>query len=141
MTNKLKQPIPHLYKAFCDPFTHEDLKLQTAIGLTNSSGTLYKFIDSMPRIIDFIEPSSLASLDNFNLEMYNSKNSTQIYRNFLNWLFETFGENEESFRRNIFKHLKLSSGMKVLITGCGLGEDIPLIINIIGAEGELHAQD
>jgi ubiquinone/menaquinone biosynthesis C-methylase UbiE len=31
--------------------------------------------------------------------------------------------------------------MKVLIAGCGLGEDIPLIINIIGEEGELHAQD
>lgn len=31
--------------------------------------------------------------------------------------------------------------MKVLVVGCGLGEDLPLIHGAIGADGQLHAQD
>jgi SAM-dependent methyltransferase len=109
--------------------------------LVNDKGTVYKFIDSNSRVIDFIEPMITSDCDNANLEMYNSQGSTAIYRNFLNWLFETFDVDEMEFRRNTLGHLNLSRGMKVLVTGCGLGYDLPLILNCIGTEGEIHAQD
>ncbi|KRI01742.1 hypothetical protein AO057_01305 [Curvibacter sp. PAE-UM] len=73
--------------------------------------------------------------------MYNSANSVEIYRNFLDWLFQTFNVQEQEFRVEILSHLKLSAGMKVLITGCGLGEDIPIVSKAVGLGGEVHAQD
>ncbi|NOV30125.1 class I SAM-dependent methyltransferase [Methylomonas sp. ZR1] len=130
-----------LYKAFSDPVVQSELKLDGCNGLVNSNGVLYKFVNSNPLVIDFIEPYSLTETDDINLKMYNSEGSTEIYRNFLNWLFETFDEQESFFRVKTINRLNLAKGMKVLVTGCGLGEDIPLIMNIIGEEGELHAQD
>lgn len=128
------------YGAFCDPASGANLALSSE-GLLGSNGILYTFIDSGHRVVDFIEPTSLTVLDQSNLQMYNSENSTEIYRNFLRWLFETFGENEKDFRAALLTELRLKTGMKVLVTGCGLGEDIPLLLDLIGPEGELHAQD
>lgn len=131
---------PSVYDAFCEPMTYQKLD-RTPEGLRSSGGTQYRFIDQAQKVIDFIEPVSLTELDQTNLQMYNSENSTDIYRNFLSWLFQTFGEPENAFRERLLQQLRLRKGMKVLVTGCGLGEDIPLIMNMIGSEGELHAQD
>ena len=138
-TSRLSNEI--LYDALCDPLSHNGLQRTSRAGLVNDKGTVYKFVDSNPRVIDFIEPMIANECDNANLEMYNSQNSTEIYRNFLNWLFETFGEDEKDFRGKSLERLKLSRGMKVLVTGCGLGNDLPLILNSVGVEGEIHAQD
>ena len=73
--------------------------------------------------------------------MYDQENSSEIYRNFLSWLFQTFNESELSFRTNLIEKLKLTGGNKVLVTGCGLGNDIPPILNIIGSDGEVYAND
>ena len=126
------------YSAFCDPASGANLVLSSE-GLLGS--TLYRFTDSGHRVVDFIEPTSLTMLEQSNLQIYSSENSTEIYRNFLRWLFETFGENEGDFRADLLTELRLRKGMKVLVTGCGLGEDIPLLMDMIGPEGELHAQD
>lgn len=131
----------NLYSALCDPISHSSLIRNSNLGLVNDKGTLYKFVDSNSRVIDFIEPLITNDYDNANLDMYNSQSAAEIYRNFLNWLFETFGENESSFRRTILGRLNLMKGMKVLVTGCGLGDDLPLIHENIGVEGEIHAQD
>jgi SAM-dependent methyltransferase len=64
-----------------------------------------------------------------------------IYRNFLNWLFQTFGEDEPSFRRGHVAKLNLAKGSRVLVTGCGLGDDIPAVVEAIGPDGEIFAQD
>lgn len=141
MTNTSKLIDGTLYEALCDPISHRSLILNSSLGLFNDKGTLYKFVDSNPRVIDFIEPVMKSDCDNANLGMYNSQNSVEIYRNFLNWLFETFGENELDFRSKTLERLKLSRGMKVLVTGCGLGDDLSIILNSIGAEGQVHAQD
>lgn len=131
---------PSVYDAFCEPATYLKLNRMQE-GLRSPTGTLYRYIDQAKKIIDFIEPVSLTELDQANLQMYNSENSTDIYRNFLNWLFQTFDETEKVFRERLLQQLRLKKGMKVLVTGCGLGEDIPLIMAMIGTEGELHAQD
>lgn len=130
-----------LYDAFCDPISRNGLTRNSSSGLVNDKGIIYKFIDSNPQVIDFIEPMIASHCDSANLEMYNSQNSTEIYRNFLNWLFETFGEDEKDFRGKSLERLKLLKGMKVLVTGCGLGDDLALILNSVGVEGEIHAQD
>jgi SAM-dependent methyltransferase len=73
--------------------------------------------------------------------MYDTSSATEIYRNFLSWLFETFQTDEASFRWAMARRLLLSAGQSVLVTGCGLGDDIPAILEILGTEGEVYAQD
>ena len=125
---------------FCEPVTYQRL-VRTFEGLCNPQGILYPYIDAAQKVVDFIQPIALTDLDHANLQMYNSENATEIYRNFLTWLFESFGQTEIDFRQQILSSLALTKGMKVLVTGCGLGEDIPLIMDMIGPKGELHAQD
>lgn len=125
---------------FCEPLTHQRLD-PYAEGLCSEDGTLYPYIDVGHKVVDFIKPVALTDLDHANLQMYNSKNATDIYRNFLTWLFESFDQTENDFRHQLISNLGLKQGMKVLVTGCGLGEDISLIMAKIGSQGELHAQD
>lgn len=110
-------------------------------GLKDTQNNIFRFAAAKSNVVDFIEPYVTNEYDRSNLQMYNSANSVEIYRNFLDWLFQTFGVQEQEFRVEILSHLKLSAGMKVLITGCGLGEDIPIVCKAVGSEGEVHAQD
>ena len=126
------------FSAFCYPNTHTKLQ-QSDKGLLGDDGVLFPFLNN--RVVDFISPYSATSYDEANLEMYNAPASTEIYRNFLDWLFLSFNETEEEFRIKILKHLNLSKGDKVLITSVGLGDDISIIQKIIGSTGEIHAQD
>lgn len=75
------------------------------------------------------------------LSFYDHKTSAEIYRNFLDWMFQTFNENESSFRANLIGKLKLRKGNKVLITGCGLGDDIGSAVDVVGSGGEVYASD
>lgn len=56
------------------------------------------------------------------------------YRNFLKWLFLTFNENETDFRRKLVSDVK--PGNRVLVTGCGHGEDVPAIFDAGASEVE-----
>lgn len=138
MNNVVKQLT--FCNGFCEPVTHQLLE-HTPEGLRNAQGILYPYIDTFHKVVDFIKPVALTDLELANLQVYNSENATEIYRNFLTWLFESFGQTEQDFREQLLSNLALKKGMKVLVTGCGLGEDIPLIMDMIGGEGELHAQD
>ncbi len=129
------------YEAFCEPELHKPLRLEPHIGLCNDNGTLYKFIEPNHRIIDFIEPNLINAFDKANREAYDSPSSVEKYNNYLDWLFKSFKEDEMEFRKKLLSRLKLSKGMKVLVTGCGLGDDLPIILDEIGFEGEVHAQD
>lgn len=129
------------HAAFCDPITRAALDVREGLGLVNGDGVLYKFAEQSHRVVDFVEPLRLSEVDSANLDAYDSEHAAEIYRNFLAWLFETFGEHEETFRRDTLEYLNLSQGMKVLVTGCGLGEDLSLILEQVGTEGEVHAQD
>lgn len=75
------------------------------------------------------------------LETYNQSFSVEVYRNFLNWLFQTFDEEETLFRKNLTKNLKIKEGNIVLVTGCGLGEDLSPILDVVGESGAVYAQD
>lgn len=130
----------HLYEALATPDALLSLDLCPE-GLKDKQNNIFKFAAAKSNVVDFIAPYVTSEYDKSNLQMYNSANSVEIYRNFLDWLFQTFNVQEQEFRVEILSHLKLSAGMKVLITGCGLGEDIPIVSKAIGLGGEVHAQD
>lgn len=130
-----------LTAAFCDPQSYAALKEHGDLGLENPAGMLYRYADTERRVIDFVEPFMATEAGLQNLAAYNASNSVEIYRNFLDWLFESFDQNESAFRESILAKVCWKEGMKVLVVGCGLGEDLPLLSNRIGAQGELHAQD
>jgi ubiquinone/menaquinone biosynthesis C-methylase UbiE len=117
------------------PLDHVGGKLQ------DSNGSAFEFVRGRSDVVDFIEPLLVNENDKLNLDAYNSPYSVDIYRNFLDWLFLTFGINEMDFRNEIISHLRLSEGQRVLIVSCGLGEDIPLLRQEVGVAGEIHAQD
>ncbi|MEY8673109.1 class I SAM-dependent methyltransferase [Francisella philomiragia] len=76
------------------------------------------------------------------IELYNNDASVEVYKNFLDWLFETFDTNEKAFRKEWLSLLNLKKGYKVLITGCGLGEDAIFCSEAVGLKsGVVHAQD
>jgi ubiquinone/menaquinone biosynthesis C-methylase UbiE len=129
-----------LYQALATPDGARPLAL-TPQGLQDAQGMLFGFADGEPNVVDFIAPYVSSAYDQANLRMYNAANSVEIYRNFLDWLFLTFDVEEQAFRNQLLAHLRLSPGMRVLITGCGLGEDIAIVRRLVGPSGEVHAQD
>jgi SAM-dependent methyltransferase len=130
-----------LYGALVAPISCAKLKL-IATGLEDSSsGKIFRFVEGNTKVVDFVEPFANDDYDRANLEMYNSVHSTEIYRNFLTWLFSTFDLAEQPFRQELLAHLDLKKGMKALITGCGLGDDIEIVGSFVGPTGEIHAQD
>jgi len=70
----------------------------------------------------------LTEFDRKNIAEYNSEHSLNYYRNYLSWLFNTFKTSESAFRNTLADKLDPLPGMRVLITGVGFGDDIPLIL-------------
>ncbi|MCQ1798473.1 class I SAM-dependent methyltransferase [Neorhizobium galegae] len=92
-------------------------------------------------VLDYGQFLSITEEDAANLSFYSAPASKEMYRNFLDWLFATFGVEELDFRRGLIAKLNLKSGSKVLITGCGFGDDVLLCMESVGDLGEVHAQD
>lgn len=109
--------------------------------LSDNQGNFYELTGRLKNVVDFMMPCAVGDDDRLNLDAYDSDQSICRYRNFLEWLFLTFDTNESDFRSHILTPLQLAEGQRVLIVGCGLGEDIPIVIEKIGDAGELHAQD
>jgi ubiquinone/menaquinone biosynthesis C-methylase UbiE len=112
-------------------------------GLLKGDGTLYPFIQQEN---NFYIPNFLAEEDHNeavkkSLDIYDHDTSIEIYENFLDWLFQTFNQDEMSFRKSLIEKLKLPEGGKVLITGCGLGDDVSVALDFVGPDGQVHAND
>ncbi len=120
------------------PITHEPLT-KSHEGLRTASGSTYPLIEN--NIVDFIAGAPRATVNESVHAMYQSAHAGEIYRNFLDWLFASFGQDEEEFRKQLISRLRLKSGDTVLVTGCGLGEDLFPIAHAIGQSGRLYAQD
>jgi len=112
---------------------------ETLEGLVRDRNVIFPYLkNSIP---NFLVEQSVGSGSKTSLDMYNQDTSVTIYRNFLDWLFETFNQDETLFRKSILDKLQLEKGAKVLVTGSGLGEDLPYILEKIGSTGQLFAQD
>lgn len=127
--------------AYVCPVTHAELG-ETAAGLTRGDGTVFPFLGQggASSIPNFVEPQVLGGRAQASLDMYDDDDATDRYRNFLDWLFATFRTDETAFRRDMIGRLRLRPGARVLVTGCGLGEDLRLILEQIG-DGALYALD
>jgi ubiquinone/menaquinone biosynthesis C-methylase UbiE len=75
---------------------------------------------------------------NLNKTIYSSP---LFYKNFLSWLYKTFKTNNFSLRKSLFEGLRFKKFDKVLITGCGLGDDIFYLKNFFKKEIKIYAQD
>lgn len=124
------------------PKTKESLR-EVDDGLLAEHGSLYPFVglEEGVNIPDFVAVKEQGKTGKQSLDMYDQKASAEFYTNYLNWLFQTFQEDELSFRENLVAKLNLQRGNRVLITGCGLGDDIQPVIDIIGPDGEIYAND
>ena len=123
------------------PVTKEPLH-RTEEGLRRSDGRLYPWLarDNEPAV-DFVAGHVRLQADKETQAMYNSPHASDVYRNFLDWLFATFEVHEDAFRESLVARLRLREGQRVLVTGCGLGEDLPIIARQVGAGGSVYAQD
>lgn len=102
---------------------------------------IYPIIGTRSNVVSFASAEVNPDENLVNNQMYDEEDSVIKYKNFLNWLFKTFKIDENLFRKSLVSNLDLKSGYKVLITGCGLGDDVDQIISIVGKEGVLCAQD
>ena len=75
------------------------------------------------------------------LGMYDASDSAAIYRKFLDWLYATFSEDESQFRQSLIARLHLKKGQRVLVTGCGLGDDVLAILDAFGSDCQIMATD
>ena len=96
-------------------------------GLTRDDCIHYRFIKGWndTPIPDFLNAYELGHAGKKSLEMYNQTASVEQYRNFLDWLFQTFNKSQSSFRRDLVGRLRLDKGGTALVTGCVLRDEIP----------------
>lgn len=130
--------------AYVCPETHTPLT-RTPMGYSRDDGGVYPLIVKPDgKTIDapnFLDREQDGSGQSRSLEMYDTETATNVYRNFLDWLFATFNEDEARFRFGMISRLRLQPGQSVLVTGCGLGDDIEPILDAVGPAGAVFAQD
>lgn len=125
------------------PLTRQPLQ-ERADGLVDAGGKHYPFLQgpgSCNPIPVFIDAELVSGGDAISQAMYRKVDAEVFYENFLSWLYRTFDVNEQDFRNSLVDKLALRPGARVLVTGCGLGDDIPCILDRIGPDGAVFAQD
>ena len=142
MTKKVRLRENLVRSVYVCPKTKEPL-YEEENGLTRDDGVHYEYVSGWngTPIPDFLNALELGDAGKKSLDMYNKTVSVQVYRNFLDWLFQTFDEDQSAFRKKLIEQLHLKKGDRVLVTGCGTGDDIPAIIEAIGDGGEVYGQD
>jgi len=133
-----------MYSAYICPKTKSELiKSEDSLSLKSESGEYYPLekISELDWAPNFLAAYKLKNIQKKNLDIYDQKFSIDRYKNELDWLYETFGTDNDTFRQNNIKLLNLQSGDKVLITACGIGSDILPILKAIGPKGSLFVQD
>lgn len=131
-----------LNNPYCCPLSKEVLHA-VGSGLISSQGVHYPFLNAETAnpIPIFLDEKMLSGGDKISQAMYKKDDAESSYENFLTWLFETFRQDEASFRNSLIEKLDLKEGDRVLVTGCGLGDDLKCILPKIGSTGKLFAQD
>jgi ubiquinone/menaquinone biosynthesis C-methylase UbiE len=133
-----------MYSAYICPKTKSELiKSENSLSLKSESGEYYPIekISELDWAPNFLAAYKLKNIQKKNLDIYDQKYSIDRYKNELDWLYETFGTDNDSFRQKNIELLNLQPGNKVLITACGLGSDILPILKAIGPSGSLFVQD
>jgi len=129
-----------LLSSYVSPINRTSLT-STDAGL-EASDRIFPFLPGVDaRIPDFRDTALLADGGKASLGMYDFKGAREIYRNFLSWLYRTFEVNEEEFRADLIGRLRLAPGSRLLITGCGIGDDLVAVLNLLDSNGSVFASD
>ena len=103
---------------------------------------MHRFLPSIDALIpDFRNLDALDVGAQASLNMYDFEGAREIYRNFLSWMFRTFDADESAFRSDLIARLKLRPDSRVLITGCGIGDDVSAVCSQLDSRGEVFALD
>ena len=78
-------------------------------------------------------------LTNFKKENFYSKKT--FYKNYLDWLSKTLKLSILNIRNEIFKYLFIKKNSKILIIGCGYGDEIVYLIKKFKISNRVYAQD
>jgi ubiquinone/menaquinone biosynthesis C-methylase UbiE len=98
----------------------------------------YEIQDGIPKLISRSE-ETLSDDEKREFSYYQS--NSQQYDAIIQWLFESFYEDEEVVRKKMIDLLELKPGDTVLETGCGTCRDSIRIARRIGPAGKFFLQD
>lgn len=125
------------------PVCLRELALEGVSGGSIEIGTLscdrghaFQVAEGIPRLV---HPSELLPSDAEFQQKYDS--GADEYDRGLRWLFESFRVDPATMRNAMIDLLELRPGARVLETACGTGEDSQYILERIGPNGTLYAQD
>lgn len=76
----------------------------------------------------------------FKEDEYNQESATVLHDNALEWLFATHNTSEAAFRSEVIDSLGRVDSARILITGAGTGNDMPIFLQRMNS-GELFLQD
>lgn len=113
-----------------------DAEIESGTLTCSSCSRSFLVAEGTPHLV---HPSALLPSDAEFREKYDT--GAEVYDTGLDWLFSSFGEDQEDFRRKLIGLLELEPGGHVLETGCGTGQDSMHIAERIGPDGHLYAQD
>ena len=134
-------------QAYRCPYTKEPLHVEalerdgTEIltgSLVSSSGWRYPIQSGIPHLIRTDE-EAISDREQQELEYYEASSDT--YDAAMDWLFDSFYEDEESIREEMLSPLALQPTFRVLEIGCGTCRDSVQIARRLSNGGELFLQD
>lgn len=133
-----------LLDVYACPLHHTRLRLENGAGaneiqqgeLVAPDGARYPIADGIP---NFLVPSTLSPSEQATEKEYQHV-ADKIYDTAVDWLFESFYEDENAVREGMIDQLQIGPGARVLEIGCGTGRDTFRIARRVGA-GELFVQD
>jgi ubiquinone/menaquinone biosynthesis C-methylase UbiE len=111
---------------------------EVQLGALVAGSRRYPIIEGVPRLIAD-DDESFSEEEKREYTYYES--SAHAYDQVMQWLFESFYENEDRVREQMVDLLALSPGNRVLETGCGTCRDSIRIARRLGSDGELFLQD
>jgi ubiquinone/menaquinone biosynthesis C-methylase UbiE len=104
--------------------------------LTSACGASYVIRDGLPMLV---HPVTLMPSDREFREKYDA--TAGDYDAGLKWLFASFGEDRDEVRDLLASLLEVGEGAEILEVGAGTGEDSMHIVERLGSQGRLVAQD
>ncbi len=128
------------------PLTLEPASEQTQDIIAGSLSSLskageelsYELKDGVPH---FISSGQLSPIELETKHQYEEYYTEEFYDNIMDWLFESFHENEEVVREKMVRALELKPDSRVLEIGCGTGCDSFRIARQLNEQGVLFLQD
>ncbi|QMT58832.1 class I SAM-dependent methyltransferase [Legionella sp. PC997] len=120
---------------YCCP----ELKCERAILSSQNDGLHCPNGHFFPFIQNTNAPIFACEADNAN--DYAQEDAVTIHDNSFQWVFQTFGTDESTLRKNLVSRLNLSPGQTILVTGAGSGNDLPFLAQNLRGKGTIYAQD